>query len=176
VLLNVYIEVIAKRLQDTPSLIKKWSPLFEDFSFSRDEIATALPRSVDAWIQYGAYLEKINDVEGADHYFSTALSFLGGEEQVKPYWFQKLMQFYRKNGQPEQALLILRQAVEAAPDYASFHIQLGDYFRKEGITYRAGEEYQRALMLDPGNKSIDKRLRQMGLNDSYSSVICFSLN
>jgi tetratricopeptide (TPR) repeat protein len=161
------IEVIGKKLQDSPSLIKKWSPLFEDFSFSRDEIATALPRSVDAWIQYGDYLEKINDIEGAEHYLGTALSFLGGEEQVKPYWFQKLIRFYNKNGQPEQSLLILRQAVEAAPDYAPFHIQLGDYFRGEGLTYRAGEEYQRALMLDPGNKSIDKRLRRMGLSDSY---------
>jgi tetratricopeptide (TPR) repeat protein len=154
-------------LQKTPSLIKKWAPLFEDFSFSREEIATALPNSVDAWIQYGVSLEKIDNIGEAEHYFNTALSFLEYEKQIKPYWFQTLIEFYRKKNQPERALLILRQATGLVPGHASFHIQLGDYYRTEGIIYRAKEEYQRALMIDPGNRTVTRRLRQMGLSDSY---------
>jgi O-antigen ligase len=161
------IEIMATRLQKAPSLIKKWAPLFEDFSFSREEIATALPNSVDAWIQYGVSLEKIDNIGEAEHYFTTALSFLEYEKQIKPYWFQKLIEFYRKNNQPERALLILRQAAVLVPGHASFHIQLGDYYRTEGIIYRAKEEYQRALMIDPGNRTVTRRLRQMGLSDSY---------
>jgi tetratricopeptide (TPR) repeat protein len=161
------VEVIAMRLQKTPSLIKKWTPLLKDFSFSREEIATALPQSVDAWIKYAESLEKMNDIEEAKYYYSTSLSFLDSEEQIKPYWFQKLIQFYRKTGQPEQALVILRQAAELLPNHASFHIQLGDYYRTEGITYRAKEEYQRALMIEPNNSTVIKKLREMGLSDSY---------
>jgi O-antigen ligase len=161
------IEIIATRLQKTPSLIKKWAPLFEDIFVSRAEIAMALPNSVDAWIQYGVFLEKMNDIDEAEFYFHTALSFIGSEEQVKPHWFQALIHFHKKINKPEQALLILRQAAELVPDHASFHIQLGDYYRTEGIIYRAREEYQRALMIDPGNRTVTKRLRQMGLSDSY---------
>lgn len=161
------VEVIATRVRKTPSLVKKWAPLFEDFAFSREEISTVLLRSVDAWIDYGEYLEKMNDIDEAGYYFGTALSFIETEEQIKPHWFQKLIQFYKKNDQPAKAHLILRQASELVPDYASFHIQLGDYYRTEGITYRAREEYQRALMIDPGNKTVTRRLRQMGLSDSY---------
>ncbi len=161
------LKVIAKRLRNLPSLIKKWAPLLEDWSLSREEIARVLPDSVEAWIRYGRYLERNERKSEAEYYYTTALSFLAKEEEIKPDWFQKVIQFYQKNGQPERALMILRQAVEAAPDCASFHIQLGDYFRKEGITFRAKEEYQNALMLDPGNKVVRQRLRQMGLGDSY---------
>ncbi len=161
------LQIISRRLQNTPSLIKKWAPLLEDLYLNREEIATVLPHKVDAWIQYGEYMEKINRNYEAEYFYATALSFLDDEEEIKPYWFQKIIQFYQKNGQPEQALLVLRQAVKAAPDFPPFHIQLGDYFRKEGITFRAKEEYQNALMLAPGNKAARKRLREMGLSDSY---------
>ncbi|GAB6190489.1 O-antigen ligase family protein [Desulfocastanea catecholica] len=161
------VEVIGERLQRTPALAKKWAPLFSDFSFSRAEIDLLLADSVDDWIAYGEYLHKMGDGEEAGYYFATALFLLEGTEELKPQWFDRLIRFYRENGQPQQALLLLRQAVELLPDYAPFHVQLGDYYRTEGITFRAREEYQRALMLDPGSKVVQKKLRQMGLSDSY---------
>ncbi len=161
------VEVIAKRLKKNPALLKSWEPLLEDFSFSREEVAAALPHTVDAWITYGALLAKMNNLQEAEYYFTTALSLMADEKDAKPQWFQNLISFYLKNGQPGQALLILRQAVEALPDYPAFHVQLGDYYKKEGITFRAKEEYQRALMLDPGDRGAQKRLRQMGVGDSY---------
>ncbi len=159
--------VIGKMLQKTPVLLQKWAPLLEEISFSREEIARILPHSVDSWIGYGILLEKDNNPAEAEYYFSTALSILPDEDQIKPQWFRTIIGFYNRNGQPEQALLILRQAVEAMPDYADFHIQLGDYYKKEGITFRAKEEYERALMVDPGNRAAQKRLRVMGVGDAY---------
>lgn len=161
------VEVVAERFRRDPGLVRKWPSLFADFSFTRAEIAMALSQSVDAWMQYGAYLQNINEIKEAGYAYTTALSLMEGEKELKPHWFQQIIQFYQKNNQPEQALLILRQAAEAVPDYAAFHIQLGDYYRREGITFRAKEEYQRALMLDPGSRVVRKKLRQMGLIDSY---------
>lgn len=161
------VEVIGERLKRTPALVKQWASLFTDFSFSRAEIDLLLPDSVDNWIAYGEYLQKMGDAEEAGHYFGTAQFLLEGAEVLKPQWFDRLMRFYRENGRPQQALLLLRQAVEALPDYVPFHVQLGDYYRTEGIAFRAREEYQRALMLEPGNRAVLQRLRQMGLNDSY---------
>ena len=161
------VAVFGKILQKTPALLQKWAPLLEEISFSREEIAEILPHSVDSWIGYGVLLEKANKPVEAEYYFSTALSMIPDEEEIKPQWFQTVIRFYIRNGQPEQALLLLRQAVEAMPDYADFHIQLGDYYKKEGITFRAKEEYERALIVDPGNRSARKRLRLMGVGDAY---------
>jgi O-antigen ligase/tetratricopeptide (TPR) repeat protein len=161
------VEVIGERLQRTPAPVSKWASLFTDFSFSRVEIARLLSGSVDDWLEYGEYLQTMGNDEEAGYYFDTALSLLAGAKDLKPQWFDKLIRFYQQNGQPDRALLLLRQAVEALPDYAPFHVQLGDYYRTEGITFRAREEYQRALMLDPGSKVVRKKLRQMGLSDSY---------
>ena len=158
------VEVIAKKLQKTPSLLERWVSLL-DLSFSRDEIAAVLSYSVDAWIDYGTFLGKLNRLDEAEYYISSALSFIEDEEQIKAHWFQRIIQFYRENGQPEQAIFILRQAVEAVPEHAPFHIQFGDYCRKEGITFLAKQEYQRALMLDPGNKTAHERLLQVELSD-----------
>jgi tetratricopeptide (TPR) repeat protein len=158
------VEVIAKSLQQGPALLERWVPLL-DRAFGRDEIAVVLTHSVDAWIDYGIFLGKLNRPEEAEYYISSALSFLKNEEQKKAHWFQRIIQFYRENEQPEQAVSVLRQAVEAVPGHAPFHIQFGDYCRKEGITFLARQEYQRALMLGPGDNTAHERLLQVELND-----------
>jgi Tfp pilus assembly protein PilF len=59
------------------------------------------------------------------------------------------------------ALEVLRLGIEKNPDYAPFHIWLGDYYAKEGITYRAKEEYQQALLLEPKNESVSKKIEML---------------
>jgi O-antigen ligase/tetratricopeptide (TPR) repeat protein len=159
--------ILAERLQKNPRLLAVLAGQFEEFSFSREEIALVLSDSTDNWVKYGSLLEKGNNLEDAEFYYRSALERLAAEDTIKPQWFQKLIGFYRKNGKPELALLILRQAMEVLPNHISFHLQLGDYYRKEGITFRAKEEYERVLMLSPGHRAAEKRLRQMGMADSY---------
>ena len=159
--------IMAKRLQKNPGLISVLAHQFEAFSFTREEIALVLSDSTDNWVKYGSLLEKANNPEDAEFYYRSALERLAAEDTIKPQWFQQLIGFYQKNGKPDLSLLILRQAMEVLPDYIPFHLQLGDYYRKEGISFRAKEEYERVLMLQPGHRTAEKRLRQMGLMDSY---------
>ena len=159
--------IMAKRLQKNPGLISVLAHQFEAFSFTREEIALVLSDSTDNWVKYGSLLEKANNPEDAEFYYRSALERLAAEDTIKPQWFQQLIRFYQKNGKPDLSLLILRQAMEVLPDNISFHLQLGDYYRKEGISFRAKEEYERVLMLQPGHRTAEKRLRQMGLMDSY---------
>ncbi len=159
--------IVQERLKARPELIGRFLPFLESYGFSRVEIASVLPPSVDAWLQYGALRETAGDREGAEFFTRNALEYLGTEGQVKPQWFQQLIGFYAVRGQKDRMLAILRQAVETLPDYASFHIQLGEYYENEGIMYRAREEYERALLLEPGNESARSHLRRMGYADSY---------
>jgi tetratricopeptide (TPR) repeat protein len=161
------LEVMTERLEKNGALIRKWMPLLESFSFGREEISAILPKETAAWISWGEYLQKAGDLEGAEHYRSTALTFISAEDKVQPQWYQQLISFYHETGRPEKALAVLRKAAEVVPSHAPFHLQLGDYFLQEGIRFKAQEEYQRALMLDPGNQSAQNRLRKMGLLDAY---------
>ena len=159
--------IVQVRLKARPELIGRMLPFLESYDFSREEIAGILPRSVDTWLQYGALREKMGDAEGAEFYTQNALEYLGQSGPIKPEWFQHLISFYTARGQKDRALAILRQAVETLPESASFHIQLGRYYHNEGIIYRAKEEFEQALMLEPANETAKSHLRRMGFADSY---------
>jgi len=44
---------------------------------------------------------------------------------------------------------------------------LGEHYRDQGISYRAKEEFERVLVLDPANKRARRQLRRMGYGDAY---------
>lgn len=159
--------IVRERLQVRPQLMGKVLPLLESYGFSREEIASVLPSSVDAWLRYGALRAEMGDSEGEEFFTRNALEFLEKSGTVKPQWFQQLIGFYSARGYKDKALAILRQAIERVPDHAPFHIQLGEYYQGEGIVYRAREEYERALLLEPDNGSAKSHLRRLGFADSY---------
>jgi tetratricopeptide (TPR) repeat protein len=136
-------------------------PLLQRASFTREETAAVLPASVDAWLKYGAFLEKMGSREDIEYFHSHALDFLEGESKIQAGWFVQLYTFYKKQKDDAKALEVLRRGAEKLPDYAPFHIWLGDYYAKEGIIYRAKEEYQQALLLEPKNESARKRIEKI---------------
>ena len=44
------------------------------------------------------------------------------------------------------------------PQDPGIRITLGDTYRKMGIDYRARQEYEKALLIDPDNQTAKKRL------------------
>ena len=161
------IELLKERFVIDPKLLVRMVPLLEAHQFSKEEMDAVLPRSSGAWIRYGQYLEKMGNIEEALYYLKKALDFIGNENEIKPYWFNQLIYFYRRHKEPEKALVVIRQAIEKIPDHPPYHIWLGDYYKKEGINYRAREEYEKAVMLDPENESYRKRLRRIELDIEF---------
>ena len=154
------IEVLRNALkQDTK--VATIIPLLQTFSFTREETAAVLPDSVDAWIHYGAFCQKSGNLDDAGYFYNHALDFLAGETTVQARWFSLLYSFYRTQKEDKMALDVLRLGIEKLPDYAPFHIWLGDVYAQEGITYRAKEEYQQALLLEPKNESVRKKIEKM---------------
>lgn len=161
------ISVIAARVGQKAELVRSWSPMLVNLALKKEEILALLPETPEAWIVYGDYLQQTGDLAGAEFYRSSALSFIGSEEKPRPHWFQQLIQFYILTGNKEKALSVLREAAERIPDHASFHVQLADHYRTENLTFLAREEYERALMIEPGNGGARKGLRKMGMLDAY---------
>ena len=69
------------------------------------------------------------------------------------------------NLKPKMAVLYIRWVVLLAPWVGVFHRMLGDYYLKEGVTYRAKEEYERALVLDPEDMAAIKQMIQLATNN-----------
>ncbi len=132
---------------------------FLSYQFSREEISTILPPKAAAWIALGAFFQKAGQMEDSEYFRRGALTFLDREEKIKPSYFAQLYWFYKREKRTEDAVAVLKQGIEWLPDYAPFHIYLGDYYRQQKIHYRAKEEYEQALMLEPGNEKIRKRLQ-----------------
>lgn len=153
--------VLQQGMDRFPSLVQEIPPLLIGSQFSRDEIQDILPERVTAWIRLGDFSEKLGRMEDAEYYRRHALDFLKNEETVKPWYFNQLYRFYKKQKRNDEAVAALRQGIEWLPNHAPFHIALGDYYKQQAIPYRAREEYEQALMLEPGNEKIRKRLQDI---------------
>jgi len=154
-------EVVKERLADNARLLDRVIPLFESWSFTPEEMAALMPPSPAAWIHYGDYLEKTGRLLESRYFRSEALEFLDGQEKIEAGWFTQLISYYRRHGPQNEAVEVIRRGIDYLPDYAPFHAWLGDYYRDEGITFRAREEYERAVLLDPKNKSYRQRLQAL---------------
>jgi O-antigen ligase/tetratricopeptide (TPR) repeat protein len=155
------ITALRQGLSQFPQLAPKFFSQLQISQFSRKEIETILPKKVDIWIQYGKFKEDIGQMEEAEYYRSHALDFIDTEESVKPEYFLQLYSFYQQQKRIDEALAVLRQGIERLPDYAPFHLYLGDYYMQQNIPYRAKEEYEQARILEPTNESTLKRLQSL---------------
>ncbi len=153
--------VLKQGADQFPTLARELPPLLLGSNYNREEISAILPRKASAWIQFGGLAEKLGRMEDAEYYRLHALDFLAEEESIQAHYFTQIYSFYLKQKRTDDAVAILRQGIEWLPDYAPFHIYLGDYYKEEKIPYRAREEYEQALILDPGNKSVKRRLRRL---------------
>ena len=160
-------DLLADRLSRGNGEIIDWTALLNSYSFSRQELAEILPATVDAWLQYGRYCEKNGNYSDAVFFFDAAVGILSDALDPAPSWFREVIHFYRRQGQDAKSLAVLRQAVEKVPNSAYFHILLGNYYQDQGISYRAREEFERALILDPANRQARSKLRRLGYGDSY---------
>ena len=146
------IEVIRDTVAEKADLVTVIIPLLQSYSFSREELAAALPENVESRLKCAAFLEKIGNSEDAAYFLEHALDYIGNESRIRPEWFLQIFEYYRKQKDADKALEVLRLGIEKLPNYPRFHELLGDYYSKEGIVYRALEEYQQAQLLDPTNE------------------------
>jgi len=155
------ITALHQGLSQFPHLAPRFFPQLLISPFSREEIEAIFPKKVDIWIQFGKFKEDLGQMEEAEYYRRHALDFIDREESVKPEYFLQLYSFYQKQNQTDKAIAVLRQGIERLPDYAPFHLYLGDYYKQQNIPYRAKEEYEQARILEPANESILKRLQAL---------------
>ncbi len=152
--------VINQALTEQPQWASRLSGFIVFNRLSRDEIKAMLPNQPRAWYETGRIMEKEGKKAEAVYSYLQALELLD-TENVRPEYFSRLYSLYLRQKEDDRALAILRRGIELLPDNASFHKQLGDYYRKQGILYRAAEEYRQALLLNPKDVTLKQRLEEL---------------
>jgi tetratricopeptide (TPR) repeat protein len=61
----------------------------------------------------------------------------------------------------DDALKVMRKAIEYLPDDAGLRLTTAGLYEKMDITYRAMEEYKKALLINPDNQEARKRLEEL---------------
>ena len=150
-------ELLKDGFAGNPTLLEG-AVLLLEANYSAEIIAEILPMRVEDWIKYGELLENNGQVNESEYFRKKALDFIENEEVVRANWFSQLYYYYVRQKKEDAALDVLRQAVLKMPEVVEFHLLLGDYYKKEGIIYRAREEYEQALIFEPGNEVVKKRL------------------
>jgi len=120
-----------------------------------------MPDSVEPYLLFADYLAGKQNSIVLDNAYDTAAGFLEKQENVKAWYFIKICNYLIRNGQDKKALKLMWLARERIPENAPIRLKSGDLYRKIGILYRAVEEYQKALSIDPTMIPAKKRLEAL---------------
>jgi len=123
-----------------------------------DEILDALPERVEPHLIFADYLQKVGQDRMAESEYLNALGYVRNEDTIRPSFFYQVSGYYMKKGRIYDALTIMRKAMEFLPGDAGVSLTAADLYEKVGESYRAIEEYRKALSIDPKNGMAKKRL------------------
>lgn len=123
-----------------------------------EEILSALPERVEPHLLFADYLNRTGRENMAEDAYLNALQYVKNEDPISPSYFYEVYKYYMKKGLYDDALKVMRKAIESLPDDAGIRVTTGGLYEKLGITYRAMEEYKKALIIDPKNNNAKKRL------------------
>ncbi len=132
--------------------------LVDEKLLEESALASVLPERVLPRILYAEYLAEKGDSGAAEAAYAGALAYLDREPEMKPDFFFKVYTYYLKQNRLEAALEVMRKGTELLPENARIRVAAAGLYEKLGISYRAVEEYEKTLVLDPKNRQARKRL------------------
>ncbi len=129
------------------------------------EMKMALPQRVAPHLMFAEYLQKKGVENMAEDIYLTALEYINKENDVKADYFYKVYEFYMLHKRYPDALAILQKAILMLPENVGLRLKTAALYEKIGIKYRAREEYQKVLILDPENRKAQKQLDRIRKNN-----------
>jgi Tfp pilus assembly protein PilF/O-antigen ligase len=123
-----------------------------------EEIPEFLPERADPYLVFATYLQAIGKDGMAEDAYQKALKYAAQEPVINSSHFSTIARYYIERKNYDQALGVMRRAIELLPEDVKIHVQAARLYEKLGIRYRAIEEYRDALIIDPDNKNVKQRL------------------
>jgi O-antigen ligase/tetratricopeptide (TPR) repeat protein len=131
------------------------------YGWTDGEIRSILPAMVRPHLFFADYLDKTGHQGMADEEYRSAIDYVRNEKEPGASSFYQSREYFMRRGMYDDALVVMRKAVETLPNDAGIRMTLAETYEKAGISYRAAEEYRKALVLDPGNSKAREKLREI---------------
>lgn len=143
---------LKKELERNPRLLKSFYPLLTQYQLDQEEVAAVLPERTSVWIAFWDQIKRENKTEQYAFVLERSFDFIGNESELRPRYFIEAARYYIENKKEATAENLLRLGIHHLPNYAPFHILLGEIYLKRKQKGQAAKEYEHALRLDPENK------------------------
>ncbi|MGD8836231.1 MAG: hypothetical protein PVJ19_14905, partial [Desulfobacteraceae bacterium] len=131
------------------------------WGLSAVDMARAIPDLIEPCLAMAMYLQEISDDEGVEQYYRKAMWAESRSDRAHAGLYQRIYHHYFEQRNWQKALAVMQLAVDRLPDDPGLRISIARVYEKLGITYRASEEYQKALILRPGNRAAQDGLRRL---------------
>ncbi len=156
------IDNIKKVISLDPKKINEYIYLMALYRVSDDDIGRAVPMETKPQFFYAKYLSDIGQYDLAETAYHKMLGSLEKDgAEPRAWYFFNMYHFYRKQGRFNEGLHVLLQGIKMLPDHAGLRFAAGQVYERLGINYRAMEEYQKGLTIDPGNEKIRVRFSKL---------------
>lgn len=155
------LEILNQALRVDTDKAKYFFALIEKHNLSEKEIFSIFPQDSVLFIQYANRLWQAGNEIEALAVYEKGIQLLRQTMNIKPWFFHRGYSWYKKHAMDDKAFELIQKAVRWIPDNIAFHELLGDLYHERNITYRAEEEYNKALSLDPSNKNIRKKITEL---------------
>lgn len=150
-----------KAIAMEPAETKTYFAVAMGHGLKSKELSGLLPDRVQAHQAYGDILMELGNTEEALSTYKNSLRYIENEAKVHLGLFSKVFWILRKHKQTEDALAVAQKGAALMPKNSYIRTMTGLAYQELGIYYRAKEEYQQALLLDPGNTGARKHLAQL---------------
>jgi O-antigen ligase/tetratricopeptide (TPR) repeat protein len=158
---NDGIRIIRQAISLEPEKTREYITLMILNNLGDAEISGALPDRVEPHQLFADYLYRTGNERMAEEAYLSSLKYMGNEGRVLPLYFYRIRDYYFKKGGNEQALQIMRKAIEMLPGDAVVRIRTAETYEKLGKNDKAEEEYRKALSIAPANQEAKKRLDKL---------------
>jgi tetratricopeptide (TPR) repeat protein len=126
-----------------------------------EEIIAAMPPRMAPNQQLAEYFSAAGKEEKAVALWERSLDYAGMESPLRPSFFVKPYRFFLKRGEAGRALAVMRLATQYLPQDATIALYGAEAYEQSGLIYRAVEEYERALALDPESAAAQRGLARL---------------
>jgi O-antigen ligase/Tfp pilus assembly protein PilF len=153
--------IIKKAMDLRPSETRRLIATMVLYNLSDNEIQSALPGRVLPHLLFADYLHKTGEEEKAKAAYLDALKYIENEKTINASFFYIPHNHFLRLGLYDDALKIMVRAMEFLPEDAGIRRAAAESYERLGITYRAMEEYEKALLLNPSDTSSRERLEAL---------------
>ncbi len=151
---------IRRGLELVPQEAGNFISLMLDFGVPLTAMTGALPERALAWQHYANILVEAGHEPVAEQAFRQAITLAPSEAlpSYSAHWAYS--RYLEKQQRYEEAIGVVMAALELFPEQANLHAAAGSLYERQGISYRAEEEYRQALLLNPGLGWVRKKLER----------------